>query len=422
MKDHALLLSNRLESPGLQEGMEKTLWMELQLRQVLGLYREVLPLEGPLGPLVRVRGREAIMLASNDYLGLAGDQRVLEAAARALQEEGWGAGGSRLVSGTFPSHKGFEAAIARFKGAERALLFGSGYLANLGILSSLLRPGDFLFSDAFNHASLIDGARLSRAEVRVFRHNNLNHLETLLGASPVKTRKLIVTEGVFSMEGDLGRLPELSALAKRYGAWLMVDDAHGTGVLGEQGRGTAEHFGVVPEIQMGTLGKALGGFGAYVCGSKTLVDHLLNSARTFVYTTAPPPAAAAAARRALEIVEGEPERREKLRENAHFLRSGLQNLGFEIPKGATPIIPIMTGEAERTMALSKKLLELGVFVRGIRPPTVPEGRGRLRVTVMATHQRSHLEQALDAFERAGRALGFISGWKRPSSHRVAVHV
>lgn len=402
--------------------MEEALRKSLDRLREAGLLRSILPVEGPTGPAGRIGGRECLVLCSNDYLGLASDPRLAEAAKKAIDREGFGAGAARLVSGSKAAHHELEEALARFKGTEACLLFTSGYTANLGLLPALCGPGCVLFSDALNHASLIDGSRLSRAEVRVFRHNDPDHLEELLSEAardpslrppeegrPV--RRLIVTEGVFSMDGDLSPLDRIAPLARRYGAALLVDDAHGTGVLGEGGKGTASRLGVegLVDVSMGTLGKALGAFGAYVCGSRTLIDYLINTCRSFIYTTGLPPAVAAAAREALRIVEAEPERRERLRRNVSFLREGLRSLGFNVRRDETPIIPVIVGDARDALRLAGALLERGVFARAIRPPTVPEGTARLRTTVTAAHETRHLERALDAFEAAGRALGPPAG-------------
>ncbi|MEE8111057.1 MAG: 8-amino-7-oxononanoate synthase [bacterium] len=402
--------------------MDEALQKILNRLRDAGLNRSILPVEGPTGPVGRIGGREAVVLCSNDYLGLASDPRLAEAAKKALDREGFGAGAARLISGSKEAHHDLEEALARFKGTEACLIFSSGYMANIGLLSALSGPGCLVYSDALNHASIIDGARLSKAEIQVFRHCDPDHLEELLSResqnpSPSMpqdgrpVRRLVVTVGVFSMDGDVSPLDRIAPLARRLGASLMVDDAHGTGVLGEDGRGTAVHLGVddLVDVRMGTLGKALGAFGAYVCGSRTLIDFLINACRAFIYTTGLPPSVAAAAREALRIVETEPERRERLHRNAAFLREGLRSLGFDVRQDPTPIIPVIVGDAQTTVRFAEELLERGIFARGIRPPTVPEGSGRIRATVSAAHETSHLERALDAFETTGRSLGLIGG-------------
>ncbi|HDD52795.1 MAG TPA: 8-amino-7-oxononanoate synthase, partial [Thermosulfidibacter takaii] len=345
---------------------------------------------------------------SNNYLGLADHPRLLRAAKEAIDRYGTSAVASRLVSGTMTLHEELEAALARFKGTQAALVFNCGYMANVGIVSSLLGPEDVVFSDELNHASIIDGCRLSRARVVVFPHKDMNALEALLKREKGR-RRMIVVDGVFSMDGDIAPLPDMVELAEDYGALLMVDEAHGTGVLGERGAGTVEHFGLTDRvpIQMGTLGKALGGFGAYVAGSDVLREYLINRARSFIFTTALPPADMAVALEAVRMVWEEPQRRRRLHQNVVYLVDGLKSLGFQVTNQGTAIIPVIIGPEDKTMDMSTKLLEYGVFVAGIRPPTVPPGTSRLRVTVMATHAQEDLDKALEAFERAGKEVGVI---------------
>jgi 8-amino-7-oxononanoate synthase len=372
------------------------------------LYRCLRPVRGAQSPRVEVAGRKVVLLSSNDYLGLAGNSSLKDAAMYALEHYGCGAGASRSISGTMEIHLQLEEKIAHFKGCEAALLFSSGYMANLGLLSSLMSKGDLILSDELNHASIIDGCRLSRADVWVYRHRDMDHLNYLLNVSS-HHRKLIVTDGVFSMEGAIAPLSHIKELADRYGALIMVDDAHATGVLGKRGRGTAEYFGLADhiEIQMGTLGKALGGFGAYVAGSRILIDYLINHCRTFMYTTALPPAVAAMALAALEIVESEPQRREQLWDNTYYFSKGLQKLGFNILGSETPIIPILIGDNTLTMEADHRLMERGIFAQGIRPPTVPPRSSRLRTSLMATHTKKDLDLALDGFREVGRELNLI---------------
>ena len=374
-----------------------------------GLLRDPPTISAVRGPRVTIDGREVLSFCGNDYLGLANDPRLAEAAATAMEAGGFGSGASRLIAGTREAHTTLEGAVAAFKGCEAALVFGTGYQANVGVISALVNQGDALFSDALNHASLIDGCRLSGAAVHVYPHADMGALSALLHGEQHARRKLIVTDGVFSMDGDLAPLPSLCGLAEAHDAWLMVDDAHGTGVVGRGGRGTAAHFELshrVP-VQVGTFSKALGGFGAFVAGSRTLRDYLVNTARSFIFSTAPPVAHAAAALAALEIVAHDPDRRDALTQRATGLRGGLRELGFDVPKGETPIIPVRVGKPERTMQLSAALFERGVFVQGIRPPTVPPGTSRLRVTAMATHTEADIAFALQAFADAGRALRLI---------------
>jgi glycine C-acetyltransferase/8-amino-7-oxononanoate synthase len=368
------------------------------------LLRRLRTIESACAPEVTIEGRPVILLASNDYLGLANHPAVKEAAIRATERYGAGAGASRLVSGTLPPHEELEAALARFKRAEAALVFGSGYLANLGVIPALIGTGGVILADRLCHASLIDGCRLSGATFRVYRHNDAAHLHSLLARRPSGEDALIVTDGVFSMDGDLAPLPELLALADRYGARLYVDDAHGTGVLGAHGRGTIEHFELEDRLpfHMGTLGKALGACGAYVVGPADLLRYLLNTARTFLFTTAPPPATAAAAVAALNIVEAEPERRARLWENRNYLHAGLTRLGYRLTPSASPILPIVLGDARKAVAMADRLLDLGVYAPAIRPPTVPKDTSRIRITVTAEHTRAHLDRALAAFEQTAR--------------------
>jgi glycine C-acetyltransferase len=372
------------------------------------LYRQLRIIHGPQSARVQVDGQEVVLLSSNNYLGLAEHPALREAAIQALERYGCGAGASRSISGTMEQHRELEERIARFKGCEEALLFSSGYMANIGLLNTVVEEGDLIVSDEFNHASIVDGCRLSRAEVWVYLHRDMDHLEDLLKRSAHR-RRLIVTDGVFSMEGDIAPLPNIRALADRYGALLMVDDAHATGVLGEGGRGTAEYCDLMGriDIQMGTLGKALGGFGAYIAGSRDLINYFINRCRTFLYTTALPPAIAAMAMAALEIVEREPQRRTRLWENTAYFKGGLEKRGFNTGMSETPICPILIGDNVLTMEADRRLMARGVFVQGIRPPTVPPQGSRLRAAVMATHTEKDLTSALDAFQAMGKELGLI---------------
>jgi 8-amino-7-oxononanoate synthase len=354
-----------------------------------------------------IEGREVVLFCSNDYLGISRSERFKQVVLELLERWGAGAPSSRSIAGSFLIHKELEEELSEFKGTERALLFSTGYMANLGILTSLVGEGDLILSDQFNHASIIDGARLSRAEIWVYRHRDMNHLEELLKRSGHR-RRLIVSDGVFSMEGDIAPLKDLKELSDRYGAILVIDDAHGTGVLGKEGRGIAEHFGLLGQIdvQMGTLGKALGIMGAFVAGEAVLVEYLLNRARTFMYTTSLPPLIVGMVKEALRIMKEEPWRREKLWENTRLFREGAKRLGFKV-LGETPIVPIVIGDDHLTMRLSAALFELGIYVQGIRPPTVPPGTSRLRFSISALHTKEHIEKALFALKEAGQRLGLI---------------
>jgi glycine C-acetyltransferase len=372
------------------------------------LFRRLRYLGSAQTPRVHVEGKEAVLLSSNNYLGLANHPALQEAAIRAMERYGSGAGASRSVSGTTELHRELEERIARFKGSEAAVILSTGYMANIGLLTTLVGAGDLIVSDELNHASIVDGCRLSRAEVWVYRHGAMDHLEALLKRSSHR-RRLIVTDGVFSTEGEIAPLPDIRQLADRYGALVMVDDAHATGVLGPGGRGTGEHFGMAEriEIQMGTLSKALGGFGAYVAGTQELIDFLINCCRPFIYTTAIPAAVAAMALAALEIVEKEPERRERLWENTAYFRNRLQNLGFDTGRSETPIVPVFIGDNALTMEADSRLMARGVFAQGIRPPSVPAHGARLRTTLMATHTQEDLDYALAHFKEVGEEIGLI---------------
>lgn len=373
---------------------------ELTQFQAAGLYRKPRSFTGPSSRVVAKEGRELVCLASNNYLGLSTHPSVIDAAMAAARSFGTGSGASRLVSsGTLELHVRLEATIARFKETEDAVLFSSGYMANVGTISALVGPGDMVFTDKLNHASVIDGCRLSGARMRVYHHADAIDLQQLLQSSS-SSRRLIVTDGVFSMDGDLAPLPEILELAKLFDAWILVDDAHATGVLGHYGRGTLEYYNLRHPrlIQLGTLSKAVGVEGGFVAGPRILIEYLRNKARTFIYSTAPAPPVTAAAIKSLEILQNEPKWREQLRNNSVKLREGLRALGYTFLNGPTPIIPVMIGDPAQVVTLSRALETHGVLVPAIRPPTVPKGTSRLRATVMATHTPGDLEQVLAAFE------------------------
>ena len=374
-----------------------------------GLFRRLRIVEGPQEPVVRYDGREVLSLSSNNYLGLANHPALKRAAREAVEKFGCGAGASRLISGNMELHGALEARLAAFKQTEAALVFSSGYHANVGTLSALMSAGDTILSDELNHASIIDGCRLSRASVEVFRHRDVSHLERLLADSPTSGQRLIVTDSVFSMDGDAAPLEEIVGLAGKYDTWVMVDEAHASGVFGPAGAGLVQELNLTNqvEIQMGTLGKALGGSGAYVAGCRELIDWLVNRARSFVYTTGLPPSAAATALAALEIVECEPERRARLWANARFLSEGLKALGYTLRSAESPVVPVIIGDARTTVDLSAALFRRGVLAYGVRPPTVPEGTSRLRLAPMATHSRGQLVQALQAFGEAGKEIAVL---------------
>ena len=371
-----------------------------------GLRRRLRLVDGPQAPTVLLDGQPVLLLCSNNYLGLADHPRLRRAAADAALSLGTSAGASRLLSGSMSIHFELEERLAAFKGTEAALLFGSGYLANTGTIAALARQGEVVCSDELNHASIIDGCRLAGAETFVYRHADAEHLEWGLRRAAGRA-SLIVTDGVFSMDGDVAPLSELSDLARRHRCRLMVDEAHATGCLGPGGRGSVAAAGLTDEVDVivGTLGKALGGYGAYVCGSAELVDFLVNSARPFIFSTAPPPPAVAASSAALELLQERPKRVEKLRANAAALRSGLREQGLEPAGSETQIVPLVIGEADDAMALCERLLEDGLFAQAIRPPTVPPGTCRLRLTVMATHAIADLRRAARSIGTAARQLG-----------------
>jgi 8-amino-7-oxononanoate synthase len=377
---------------------------EIEELKSQGCYREMRTVEGEQGSSVIMDGKRVVMLSSNNYLGLANHPRLKKASIDATLSYGTGSGASRLISGNMEIHQTLEKELAQFKGTERVLLFNSGYQANIGAIPVLAGEGDLILSDQLNHASIIDGCRLSKATIRVYEHINMDSLEGILKRSSKFKRRLIVTDSLFSMDGDIAPLPDIHSLAEKYSALVMIDDAHGTGVLGEKGKGIIEHFGLwgkVP-IQMGTLSKALGSFGAFIAGSQHLIDYLINKARSLIYTTALPPSVCASSLAALKILQEKPQLIGQLRENSLYFRKGMKGLGYSIPDGETPIIPLILGDPERTMGIVRSLFDEGVFVQGIRPPTVPDGTSRLRITLMATHTKEQLDLSLRAFEKIGK--------------------
>jgi 8-amino-7-oxononanoate synthase len=371
-----------------------------------GLYRELREIDGAQGPKVVLNGREVLLLCSNNYLGLANHPAVREAAASAALRWGTGAGASRLISGSMTLHRRLEERLASFKGKEAALLFGSGYLANLGTVTALAREGEVVCSDELNHASIIDGCRLSRAESFVYRHRDTDHLAWGLRKANGRA-SLIVTDGVFSMDGDVAPLRELAELAERHRCRLMVDEAHGTGALGPGGRGAVAAAGVGDRVDVivGTLGKALGSYGAYVCAASEIRELLVNVSRPFIYSTAPPPPALAAAEAALGELEARPEQVRSLRQNANALRSALASEGLPVEGMGTQIVPLVVGEAADATAICEAALRRGVFAQAIRPPTVPRGSSRLRLTVMSIQRERELRSAAETLGQAWREVG-----------------
>ncbi|MDX6642838.1 MAG: 8-amino-7-oxononanoate synthase, partial [Solirubrobacteraceae bacterium] len=380
-----------------------------ELKQ-LGLYRRLRMVSGPQGPHVVLEGKPVLLLCSNNYLGFADHPRVRQAAADAAMRWGVGAGASRLISGTMTIHRRLEERLADFKRAESCLLFGSGYLANVGVISSLAGRGEVVFSDELNHASIVDGCRLSRAETFVYEHCDVDHLEWGLAQADGRGT-LIVTDGVFSMDGDIAPLEEIVELAHRYDARVVVDEAHGTGALGPGGRGAVAEAGLTDEVDVivGTLGKALGSYGAYVCCDRSLAQYLINAARTLIYSTAPAPPAVAGALAALDLLEEQPRRVRKLQVNAEVLREELEAERFDVGASATQIVPLVFGDARLAMRVCEEALERGVFAQAIRPPTVPVGSSRLRLAVMASHTKTELRAAARELADAAKAAGFRAG-------------
>jgi glycine C-acetyltransferase/8-amino-7-oxononanoate synthase len=374
--------------------------------KALGLSRRTRLVSGPQGPHVLLDGKPVLLLCSNNYLGLADHPRLREAAAEAAMRWGVGTGASRLVSGTMTIHRRLEERLAEFKGRQAALLFGSGYLANTGTIAALARPGDVVFSDELNHASIIDGCRLSRAEVFVYDHADIEHLRW--GIAQAEGRgALIVTDSVFSMDGDVAPLTEIVELARHFGLRTVVDEAHATGTLGPGGRGAAAEAGLEDQIDVivGTLGKALGSYGAFVACDRQMAQYLVNAARTFIFSTAPPPSAVAGALAALDLLSERPRLVVKLAANAAALRAGLEQEGFDVGESRTQILPLVIGEAQRAMRICEAALAGGVFAQAIRPPTVPDMTSRLRLAVMATHHEDELRAAARTLGAAARSVG-----------------
>jgi len=373
----------------------------------LGLSRRLRLISGSQGPRVLLDGRPVLLLCSNNYLGLADHPHVREAAAEAALRWGVGAGASRLVSGTMTVHRHLEERLAAFKGSEACVLFGSGYLANLGAIGALAGPGDTVFSDELNHASIVDGCKCSRARVHVYRHLDAEHLDWSLRHHGGEGRRLIATDSVFSMDGDVAPLGEIVELARRHRARVLVDEAHATGALGPSGRGAVAQAGLEGEVDVlvGTLGKALGSYGAYVCASEEMVRYLINTARPLIFSTAPAPPAVAGALAALEEIEHDPSHVQRLRSLALTLRRALAAEGFDVPESEMHIVPLRVGDERDAVALCQGALERGVFAQAIRAPSVPAGSARLRLTAMATHTPAELRRAARVLREAARALG-----------------
>ena len=383
---------------------------QLESWRKAGTYQRLHVLESACDPMARVDGREVINLASNNYLGLADHPKLIEASVEATKKYGAGSGAVRTISGTMSLHMELERRIAAFKNTEACVVFQSGFTANAGTVSAVLGQEDHIISDALNHASIIDGCRLSRAKIHVFPHKDTTAAAKILDELSTKPgRKLLITDGVFSMDGDIAPLPELVAVAENHGAIMMIDDAHSSGVLGANGRGTVDHFGLKGhvEIQVGTLSKAVGVLGGYVCGSKDLIEYLYHRARPFLFSTSHPPGVAAACLAAFDVMEKEPERIEKLWDNTLYYKATLKSVGFDTGESETPITPIMVGEAKTAHAFSAQLFENGLFATGIGYPTVPEGRARVRTIVTATHTREMLDRAVEILSRVARKMGLL---------------
>ncbi len=381
-----------------------------------GTHFKLRVLDDQQAPVCHYDGREVINLASNNYLGLANHPMLIEASLKATKELGVGSGAVRTIAGTMRIHMELEEKIARFKNVEACVVFQSGFAANAGTVSAILGKEDFILSDELNHASIIDGARLSRAKIKVFRHKDVDHCEEhLKEIANEPGHKLVITDGVFSMDGDIGPVNKLAALAEKYGAIMMVDDAHASGVLGRNGRGSIDHFGMHGrvDVQVGTLSKAIGSLGGYVCGSRDLIDYLYHRARPFLFSTSHPPSVAASCIAAFDILETEPERIDRLWKNTKYFQGELKRVGFNIggvntPATETPITPVIVGEGRAAMEFSRALFDEGVMGTGIAFPTVPEGKARIRLILTSEHTKAQLDRALETLERVAKRMGILA--------------
>jgi 8-amino-7-oxononanoate synthase len=377
--------------------------------QAAGYYPYFVPIEASYDTEVVVRGERKVMVGSNNYLGLTHHPKVLAAAEAALRRYGTGCTGSRFLNGTLDMHEELEDRLARFLGQESALVFSTGYQTNLGVIATLVGRGDYIFLDKLNHASIVDGSRLAAGTVVRYPHANLRTLERQLAQAPPSAGKLIVTDGIFSMEGDIVDLPRIVALADLHGAKVMVDDAHALGVLGEHGGGTPEHFGLQHRVDliMGTFSKSLASIGGVIAGPEPVIHYLKHNARPLIFSASMPPSAVATVLAALEVIEEEPERRLALWRNTRRMQEGLRALGFDIGRSETPVIPVLIGELERMLVFCKELFDAGVYTNPVAPPAVPENSCRLRISLMATHTDEHIDIVLDAFARVGRRMAAI---------------
>ncbi len=372
-----------------------------------GLYRKLRTMNTAPQPEMSINGQRQIVFSSNNYLGLANDKRLINVAEKVLHDFGVGSSGSRLTTGNSDWHEKIEQRIASFKQMEAALLFSSGYLANVGVLSALPEKGDVLVSDQLNHASIIDGCRLSKADTVIYKHVDMDDLEEKLKETQSYERRFIVTDGVFSMDGTIAPLDKIMSLAKRYHAFVIVDDAHATGVLGDNGRGTSEYFDVFPDVVIGTLSKAIGTEGGFVAGSKVLIDFLLNHARTFIYQTSIPPSICAASYVALDIIEQSKGNRQLLLSKVIHIKTSLEEMGYKVKGGHTPIIPVIIGDTQKTVTFANRLQEKGIFAPAIRPPTVAIGESRIRLTVTTDHTSKEIDYLLETFNLIGKELNMI---------------
>lgn len=382
---------------------------ELDNLQKQGLHRSLRVLQGRQQATTAFDGRKVVNLSSNNYLGLTTHPRLMERALAATQEFGVGSGSVRTIAGTMSIHMELERRLAAFKKVESVVVFQSGFAANAGTVSAILTKDDVIISDELNHASIIDGCRLSKAAIKVFPHKDADAARKILKDLPASQRKLLITDGVFSMDGDVGALPALCDLAEEFGCIMMVDDAHASGVFGKNGRGTVDHFNLHGrvDIQVGTLSKAMGALGGYVAGSHALIDFLYHRARPFLFSTSHPPSVAATCLAALDVLEQEPQIIERLWENTKFFKKGLVSMGFNTGLSESPITPVIAGEGSRAMKLSDRLFEEGVFAQGIAFPTVARDKARVRTIVTAAHTREELQFALDKFKLVGTELGLI---------------
>ncbi|PYZ93068.1 8-amino-7-oxononanoate synthase [Salipaludibacillus keqinensis] len=383
---------------------------ELQEMRDEGVFRSLVPLQSDQGAKVVIDGKEVIQLSSNNYLGLTTHPRMKLEAVRAVDQFGAGTGSVRTIAGTFSMHEQFEKKLAEFKHTEATLVLQSGFTANQAILSSILTKEDVVISDELNHASIIDGIRLTKAARKIYKHVDMKSLETALKETQDYRKRLVVTDGVFSMDGNIAPLPEIVELAEKYDALIMVDDAHASGVLGRNGRGTVDHFDLNGRvhIQVGTLSKAIGVLGGYIASTQAVRDYLIHKGRPFLFSTSHPPAVTAACSEAIDILLEEPERIERLWDNTKYFKAGLEKLGFNTGHSDTPITPVVVGDGAKAHQLSDKLLQYGVFAQGIAFPTVQKGKARVRTIVTADHTKELLDEALVAFEKAGKELGIIS--------------